>query len=95
MDFQEHKKQTVDDILHTPGPWAWREKACNAYNGVIIAETSGLHVAEMRNICDQTKHNAKLIATAPAMLAALKLIAGGADNAAAIATSAVENAMTP
>jgi hypothetical protein len=54
-----------------------------------------LRVLGAMNTENESPWNASLLRNAPDMFEALKLIAGGADNAAAIATSAVENAMTP
>ena len=69
---------------HTPGPWTFAKVVPDKYpsgyqgsvyyairaNGSRIAQTSGEHLAQ------DAEDNARLIAEAPALLAALKHIAG-------------------
>jgi hypothetical protein len=58
-------------VAHTPGPWTYNMTGCESSHGLpIITKANGHLVAEL---CDHNEANARLIATAPELLEALKL----------------------
>lgn len=61
---------------HTPGPWAYRP----TNNGHMVAGAKPGYLAEVRD-CGSgcVKANARLIAAAPELLEALRVIAGQAE----------------
>jgi hypothetical protein len=83
-----------EQVKHTPGPWAIRPNAFDdwgvvrAANGNLVAVArAGEHLtedqyAEHRRVgTDPYGHNARLIAAAPDMLAALKMLATDNEDA--------------
>lgn len=83
----------VERLVHTPGPWRVRARFdvvqdLGIYGGYFVGSTRGNSDDLPASIQAQDEANAKLIAAAPEMFAALKAIAaldytGGAINAAA------------
>lgn len=63
---------------HTPGPWkVGEENEFEAYEFVSITTESGVQIGDVSSdgcVDDETHANARLIAAAPDMLAALKQI---------------------
>jgi len=79
-------------MTHTPGPWAWsysshakhRLHLVSAATGAVIIEPH-LEDSEQELISLQcSQANARLIAAAPELLAALKRIRGIADGSGAV-----------
>lgn len=67
---------------HTPGPWQY-----DTFEGgpvAAIVEPDGTHIADISTLLNSTAHsalavNARLIAAAPELLAALQALVGEAD----------------
>lgn len=67
----------MSTTAHTPGPWAVCETLCkgNRVLGVTVDDgKSGFPIAELSNTSGRDRADARLIAAAPDMLAALKNI---------------------
>ena len=63
---------------HTPGPWSVTETFCNnACNRLVVKRKTwgGEVVADLGEAPDANRANARLIAAAPELLAALRVIA--------------------
>lgn len=56
----------AEELRHTPGPWR--------YEAGVVKAGAGYQIAEIKLQAGATMHNAHLLAAAPDMLAALKLV---------------------
>ena len=69
---------------HTPGPWHVKPSSCDDRISTIEADLVTVATVET------TPEDARLIAAAPAMLVALKRVAGDADDMRNVSFSAVQ-----
>ena len=65
-------------MKHTPGPWRFR---LSAHNGCYYVEDKDWLVAEVAGQNVENEHNARLIASAPDLLEALKAVRCFYENA--------------
>lgn len=65
---------------HTPGPWHRNIRANGKYPTIFAGRNQHVAVASQQKDTAETEANIDLIAAAPDMLAALKEIAGIADD---------------
>lgn len=78
---------------HTPGPWAIAEPT---YKCLVTAGENGLHIAQAATVgTPNCEANARLIATAPEMLDALRDIVSSSNaNCGDSLANAIQRAMT-
>jgi hypothetical protein len=65
----------MNESKHTPGPWDWEALGQNGHNGLFnlyIVDSTRRKIGTMYGKGDEREANARLIATAPDMLAALR-----------------------
>lgn len=62
---------------HTPGPWDWLARGANAGGGhhLYIIDATNRKIAALWGKAEEKEANAQLVAAAPDMLAALKVVA--------------------
>lgn len=73
-DIMESERSTIAEVTHTPGPWHAAIEVRGADSQIIGPQ--GL-IAEVYGCYPWGAANARLIAAAPALLAALRKIAAG------------------
>lgn len=73
-----NRRNEVDVSKHTPGPWrAWENTFSDTFGHWTISGTKSEGIAEIVGHLGQPREeDARLIAAAPAMLAALNLVTG-------------------